>query len=161
MNEFTGLLQSLIADRDDFLKRGIALATYPMQSKETADVFTAFSTAQSLFPNVSKDTQGYGYKYADLSAVLRPIIPILSEHGLHFTQYTTRKNMLHTRIGHSSGQFFESQCEMPFPTPEEFSNLNKKTSYIQELGSIRTYIRRYEALAILGINPAGEDTDAR
>jgi hypothetical protein len=159
MNDISLVLDKITKERDIYLKRGLELASYPHQSAEVNEVFTAFAQAQASFPNVVKDTQGYGYKYADLSAVLRPIIPILAEHGMHFTQYTTRKNILHTRIGHSSGQYFESQCEMPFPRREEFTQVNKKTSYAQELGSIRTYTRRYEALALLGLQPAGEDND--
>ena len=72
----------------------------------------------------------------------------------------TLDGILHTRIGHASGQFFESQYKIPVPTETEFSASNKKTSYMQELGSRRTYVRRYEILAILGINPEGEDSDS-
>jgi len=155
------IIEKITKERDLYLKRGLELAQHPTQSPEVAEVFAAFSAAQAEFPAIAKSTQGYGYKYADLSGILGVIIPILTNHGLYFTQYMTRENVLHTRIGHSSGQYFESQCKIPLITPEEFANANKKTSYLQELGSRRTYIRRYEALAILGIHPEGEDSDGR
>jgi len=159
MSDISTVLDRVTKERDLYLKRGLELASYPAQSPVTKEVFMAFAQAQGKFPSIAKEKQGYGYKYAELSSVLSHIIPILSEHGLHFTQYTTRKNILHTRIGHASGEYFESQYEMPFPTQEEFLQTNKKkTSYMQELGTIRTYTRRYEALALLGIHP-DDDTD--
>lgn len=161
MHDIAIILDKVTKERDMYLKRGLELSYHPHQSTSVAEVFEAFSTAQGEFPAITKGKQGYGYKYAELSSVLGIIIPILSKHGLHFTQYITRDTILHTRIGHKSGQFFESQYRIPLPTPEEFSHEKKKTSYMQELGSRRTYVRRYEALAILGLNPEGEDNDAR
>lgn len=157
----TELLQKILQERDTYLRRGLEMAKYPHQSLAINEVFAAFAEAQAEFPSIAKDTQGYGYKYADLSVILKSIVPILSAHGLHFTQYMTRGNMLHSRIGHGSGQYFESQYEIPVPTEHEFAQGNKKTSYMQELGSRRTYIRRYEALALLGLQPQGDDTDGR
>ena len=159
MDNISTVLDRVTKERDLYLKRGLELASYPTQSPVVKEVFTAFAQAQAKFPSIAKEKQGYGYKYAELSSVLSSTLPILAEFELHFTQYTTRKNILHTRIGHSSGEYFESQYEMPFPTPEEFSAKNtKKTSYMQELGTIRTYTRRYEALALLGLQP-DDDTD--
>lgn len=159
MNELTLVIDKITKERDLYLKRGLELASYPHQSNKVEEVYTSFSQAQGEFPPITKGQSGYGYKYADLSTVLGLVIPILSNHGLHLTQYMTRNNILHTRIGHSSGQFFESQYAIPIPTQQYFESTNNKKSYMQELGTIRTYVRRYEALALLGIQPESEDSD--
>lgn len=153
------LITQILKERDIYLKRGLELASYPQQSPAVEEVFEAFSQAQGEFPAVTKAQKGYGYRYADLATILATVRPHLSKYGLHFTQYITRDSILHTRVGHKSGQYFESQYKMPTLTEEAFARLNKKTTYMQELGSRRTYIRRYEALAILGLNPDGEDTN--
>lgn len=160
MNQDTNTLYKEILDkvtkeRDTYLKRGIELSLYPSHSKEVNEVYTAFAQAQAEFPPISKAVQGYGYKYAPLDVVLKAVIPLLSKHGLIFTQYTTRENYLHTRIGHTSGQFFESQCRIPLAQEDP----SAKKSFLQEIGSRKTYMRRYEALAILGIQPEAEDDD--
>jgi len=134
------------------------LSSHATQSVLTNEVYTAFAVAQGSFPAIVKDKQGYGYKYANFAVMLGTILPILSRHGLSFSQYTTPDNVCHTRIQHTSGQFFESQYIIPFPTREEFKVENKKTSYMQELGTIRTYTKKYEAFGILGIHPE-DDTD--
>jgi len=159
MSELSIMIDTITKQRDLYLKRGLELASFPHQSSETALVFEAFAAAQGEFPSIIKLKQGYGYKYAELSHVLAMVTPVLSKNGLHFTQYMSRDNILHSRIGHSSGQYFESQYKIPALSEEEFSSSSRKTSYMQELGSRRTYIRRYEALALLGIHPEGEDTD--
>jgi hypothetical protein len=160
MNEMALVIEKVIKERDMYLKRGLELASYPHYSGSLDEMYPAFAEAQGEFPSIVKEKKGYGYKYAELSSVLNLVIPVLSKHGLNLTQYMTRDCILHTRIGHASGQFFESQYKIPVPTEAEFSSSNKKTSYMQELGSRRTYVRRYEILAILGINPEGEDSDA-
>ena len=159
MSDLALVIDRIIKERDLYLKRGLEIARYPHQSTALDEIYSAFATAQGEFPPITKGKSGYGYKYAELSTVLGLVIPILSKHGLHLTQYMTRNSILHTRIGHSSGQFFESQYLLPVPTQQEFEVVNKKKSYMQELGTIRTYVRRYETLAILGIQPENEDTD--
>ena len=158
MNDIALVVDKIIKERDSYLKRGLELASYPHQSTKVDEIYSAFATAQGEFPPITKGKSGFGYKYAELSTVLGLIVPILSKHGLHITQYMTRNNILHTRIGHSSGQYFESQYSLPIPTQQAFEEGNKKKSYMQELGTIRTYVRRYEAIALLGINPE-DDTD--
>ncbi len=177
-------LDKITRQRDDYLKRGhelkrdivvansyivdlkkkleVANTGYPYQSENVNEVFTAFAKAQGEFPKIPKDKEvkysGTMYKYASLSAVFDYIIPVLSMNNLNLTQYITRTNVLHTRIAHSSGQFFESHYALPFPSQEEFTRENGKKNYMQGLGAIRTYCRRYEIYNILGIFP-DEDTD--
>ena len=155
-------LDKQIKEKELYLRRGLELARYPIQSKEINEVAAAFAKAQGEFPAISKGTKGFNYKYAELSNILNMVRPVLAQHDLYFQQYMTRDNMLHTRIGHVSGQWFESQFVIPIPTEKEFYEIGgKKTSYMQEIGSRRTYARRYEAITMLGIHPEGEDDDGR
>lgn len=184
MSEVAATIEKLTREKDLYLKRGMELSkekeellkreetykkelaayrskpvdNHAIQSPVTDQVYAAFAKAQGSFPAIVKDKQGYGYKYANFSVLLGTMLPILSKHGLSFAQYTTPDNVCHTRIQHESGQFFESQYVIPFPTREEFKAENKKISYMQELGTVRTYTKKYEAFGILGIHPE-DDTD--
>jgi len=173
-------LDKITKQRDDYLKRGhelkreleeaksyivdikkkleVANTGYPYHSEKLDEVFTAFSKAQGDFPAIArnKKLKHRNSKYASLGGVLEAIIPSLAKNGLHITFIITRTNVLHTRIGHSSGQFFESHYTIPFPTEKEFLENNRGGIYMQGLGTIRTYCRRYESYGILGISP---DTD--
>lgn len=152
MNELTAFLTK---ERDAYLKRGIELSRYPHQSEKVTEVFTAFCKAQGEFPQIEKNVKGQ-YKYAGLSNILQKIIPVLSKHNLMLIQYMSGDNVLHTRIAHVTGQFFESQFKIPIPKEED----HKGKIYIQEVGTRRTYTRRYELITLLGICP-DEDTDGR
>lgn len=163
-------LDKVTRERDLYLKRGLELRAeidhlknesfYPIQTNELNEVFTALAEAQGEFPLIQKDSMNYNkQKYASLEYILQQIKPILKKYKLNFHQYFTGRNTLHTRIGHSSGQFFESQYQVYFPTRVEHKESKSTRPYEQELGCIRTYVRRYEAVAILGIQPGGEDTD--
>ncbi len=155
------VLEKIIKEKELYLKRGIELTFHPTQSDTINEISAALSKAQGEFSPLAKNTKGYNYKYTELACLLTMVIPILSNNQLAFTQYMTKDNILHTRISHSSGQWIESQFQIPMPSEKEFNETSgKKTSYMQEIGCRRTYARRYEALAILGIHPEGDDTDA-
>lgn len=94
-------------------------------------------------------TAKYSYSYADLSEIIDHVRPTLAKHKLAYVQmpiiHENGKNVLHTRLMHESGQFFEST----YPLPSQAA--------AQEMGSAITYARRYSLCAILGI--AAEDDD--
>lgn len=150
------LIQQLIKEKELYFQRGMELKNKPLRSPEVNEVFAAFSKAQGEFTPIVKGTKGFNYKYAELCDILDMVRPVLSKYDLHLSQSMSSATLMHTRIGHSSGQFFESQWEIALPNHETGS----KMSYMQELGSRRTYARRYEALSILGLHPQGEDDDA-
>ena len=154
--EFNDTFLEILKERDAFYKRGIQLASSKELTSETiSEVTAAFAQAQSEFEPVTKNKQGYGYKYATLESLLDATRPVLNKHGLSLTQLVDENNILHTRIFHSSGEWFESRMKL-----KEVSASDKK-SYEQAYGTMMTYMRRYHALAVLGVQPSNEDTDGR
>ena len=149
-------LTQIIKERDMFYKRGIELSQKKFQSDETDEICPAFVKAQSEFGPVTKNSKGYNYTYASLEVVIAMVRPIFGKNGLSFSQFTDEHNVLYTRIRHLSGQWFESRVKLK-DQPEG----DTKRSAEQAYGSSQTYMRRYQACAILGIQPEGEDTDAR
>ena len=151
------LMQQLIKEKEQYLRRGLELANRPLQSQEVDKIYAAFGKAQGEFTAIIKNTKGFNYKYADLADIIDMVRPVFDKYGLHISQYMYGKKDMHTRIGHDSGQFFESQWELPIPEENSYSG---KMSFMQECGSRRTYARRQELLSILGLQPSGEDDDA-
>jgi hypothetical protein len=156
------LVERLYKEKDSYLKRAIDLARYPLESSAVDAISAAFVSAQSEFRAISKDSQGYNYKYANLEDILSRVIPVLTKHGLALSQMMDRDNILHTRLRHESGQWFESQVKFIEPKAEEVVTRDGKTkNFMQAWGGNKTYIRRYEICALLGIQPGGEDDDAQ
>ena len=60
-----------------------------LQSANLSELMPELIQAISQLGNLSKDKQGYGYKYAELSKVLDTCRPILAEHNLVITQLVT------------------------------------------------------------------------
>jgi len=93
----------------------------------------------------------YKSKYAPLGEVLNTVRPTLGKYGLSFfqNQVTDENGKLGvtTMLMHSSGEYIESDAI--YASPE------KNTP--QGLGSVSTYLRRYQLSSILGI--ASEDDD--
>ena len=156
-NNIALLIQQLVKEKEQYLKRGLELSQRPLCSPELDQIYPAFSKAQGDFTAIAKNAKGYNYRYADLSEIMDMVRPVLAKHDLHLSQYMSSKTAMHTRIGHASGQWFESQWELPLP---QEGATNSKMAFMQELGSRRTYARRYEVLSILGLQPQGEDDDA-
>lgn len=106
---------------------------------------------QSEVPTIFKSSQGYGYKYADLSEIMRTIQPILSKYNLGITQdVNTIKHdgniLVTTTIFHISGEFISSTIS------ERISdNLKNQSNHIQTIGSIISYLRRYGISSILNL----------
>ena len=48
--------------------------------------YQALAKFKQSVPVIFKGTQGYGYKYADLPAIFKVILPILKDCGLDFNQ---------------------------------------------------------------------------
>lgn len=115
--------------------------------------FKALANFQNECPVILKDTQGYGYVFADLPAILEVINPLLKKHGLGFTQPLSG-NQIKTIVFHvESGESIESLTDIPQGV--KLSGMND----FQVLGSAITYLRRYSLSSILGII-TDKDTDA-
>ena len=110
----------------------------------------ALSKAQGRMAGAKKDKENPFFKssYADLSSVFDAIRRPFFDNGLSITQpmdILDGKQVLHTRLMHTSGGFINSTMILPNePNP-------------QKLGSLITYYRRYALMAIAGI--AAEDDD--
>ena len=127
------------------------------QSESVNELATALAKAQAEIRNPGKNTKNTFFKneYADLTAVLGCIRPVASANGLSFIQAVEAYNgnvAVTSQITHSSGQWIKQVASVEVP----------KTSKnpIQDLGSMATYLKRYQAQSMWAIC-ADEDTDAQ
>ena len=104
------------------------------------DLLTALNKFQVAMDDnrISKKTQGYNYRYADLSTILDVIRKPLADADL--------VPIVITRLYHVSGQYVESSLAI---------KPNKQDA--QGCGSSITYARRYSVLAILNLAPEDDD----
>lgn len=117
------------------------------QSESLAELFKAMVKVQDALPNAKKSSDGYNYKYADLTESYEVSRPLLAKNGLCVIQFPTGDTGLVSYLGHTSGQFICWRMDM--------HPVDKKP---QTVGSSITYMRRYSHNAIVGI--ANEDDDA-
>ena len=127
------------------------------QSESINELATALAKAQAEIRNPNKNTKNTFFKneYADLTSVLGCIRPVASANGLSFIQAVEAYNgnvAVTSQISHSSGQWIKQVASVEVP----------KTSKnpIQDLGSMATYLKRYQAQSMWAIC-ADEDTDAQ
>jgi len=113
----------------------------------------ALADFQQEVPAIFKGTAGYGYKYADLPAILSVINPLMQKHKLGFTQLVG-SYQLTTAIYHvETGQAIETTMDIPQGV------VLKGMNDFQVLGSAISYCKRYQLSAILGL-VTDADTDA-
>lgn len=132
-------------------------------SENINEIVKALSVFQANVGNIAKDKKGYNYKYADISAVLKEVRPVLSKNEMCISQFTeTNDKVINgvvmeyvtvtTLLAHSKGQWFKSSIKACV-------NSNQgKMANIQAIGSITTYLRRYSLSSMLGI-ATDDDTD--
>ena len=143
------------------------------------NIIKAIAEFQQECPVILKDTDGHGYKYADLTQIDTIIKPLLKKYGLMYVQPLTTNNTITTQVFHiESGEVITSVCSIPFEsikydpvTIETTKNgiTEKQTKYIiagfqgmntaQAYGSLITYFRRYTLSSLLGLI-TDKDTDA-
>lgn len=76
-------------------------------------------------------------------------MPILCKHGLGITQYFEGNNLV-TKLFHTSGEYIESKMIL------EYQSMTS-----QEIGSMITYMRRYNICLVLGIVADDDDDGAQ
>lgn len=122
---------------------------------DAAALFTAHVAAAMEFEAIEKAQEGFNYRYADLAAVRRGTIPILTKHGLTIIQEVTSDDpetvAVTTTLGHQSGAYAQSRATIKVSP-------HKGMSAEQCAGTAITYQRRYSWLAACGLSP--EDNDA-
>mgnify|MGYP000098827471 FL=1 len=120
--------------------------------------YKAIAGFQQECPVLLKSTSGYGYTYVDLPSIIHKINPLLSKHGLGFSQTLgtnpeTNNSCLETHIFHpTSGEYHTSMVDIPMVTM-------KGMNAYQSFGSGLTYFRRYALTSALGI-VSDKDLDA-
>jgi hypothetical protein len=116
-------------------------------------LFKSLAAFQQEVPVIIKNSQGYGYQFADLPAIFEVINPLMKKHGLGFTQ-TVNDSQLVTTIFHvESGESITGSANIPQGV--QLKGMND----FQVLGSAITYMRRYHLSAMLGL-VTDKDTDA-
>lgn len=121
----------------------------------------ALVAAQSEMDAVSKDAKNphFKSKYASLENVISTARPVLTRHGLGWTQAPNQVGRMTdsnfatvditTRIYHESGEWMQSTLEVPLVKVDP-----------QGLGSAITYGCRYALMAILGLPPTDDDAES-
>ena len=128
----------------------------PHRSDELKDLFAALAKAQSEMQMAGLSSQNPFFKarYADLAAIVKASRPALTKHGLSIMQQLITNDeghtLLHTLLGHNSGQWVESRVRIVPPKND-----------VQSMGSYITYLRRYSIAALCGIVASDEDDDGQ
>jgi hypothetical protein len=117
------------------------------------ELYKSLAEFQQEVPVIHKGTEGYGYSYADLPAILETINPLLKKHGLGFYQMVNGTQLCTTVYHIKSGESIEGCADIP-----QNVSLAKMNAF-QVLGSAITYMRRYQLSAMLGL-VTDKDTDA-
>ncbi len=115
---------------------------------------TALVAAQAELHNLSKDAEGYGYKYLTLGKLIAETRPILAKHKLAIIQplgNVDGQPAVITMIIHESGEMISEAYPI---TKAGMKQVNDS----QQMGAAVTYARRYGLASILNI--AQEDDDA-
>lgn len=127
-----------------------------MKSSETlGQISPALVAALSELRGVAKDSKNPHFRndYASLEAVTETARPVLAAHGLAFMQglgeYVGGAMTVSTRILHESGEWIESDFQMPVAKSDP-----------QGTASASTYARRYSLMGILGLPAVDDDGEA-
>ena len=159
----TDLLQRLI-DAEVALKvKENIEGLEPVENTDRSELFEALARAQANFDQVKKSGKAniptksggnYTYNFAKLSDVLAATVPALNAEGIYFSQhpnYSLNGNgamvTIVSTLSHKSG------AELSHESIPLFYNMNDA----KQAGSVMTYLRRYGACQLLGIE--GDDDD--
>lgn len=160
----TDLLQRLI-DAEVALKVKENLeGSTPVENTDKSELFEALARAQANFGQVKKSGKAniptktggnYTYNFAKLSDVLGATVPALNAEGIYFSQHPNYSLngsgamvTIVSTLSHKSGASISHES-IPL-----FYNMNDA----KQAGSVMTYLRRYGACQLLGIE--GDDDDA-
>lgn len=156
--ELTKILEELSSLHLDIIElaKNINQKTTKERSRSTElnELFSALAKAQAemQIAGMTSNNPFFKSKYADLAEMVKASRPSLAKNNLSIIQQVLPNEdgqlLLHTILGHSSGQWIESRMRI-LPTKPD----------IQALGSYITYLRRYSYAAICGIVASDEDDD--
>ncbi len=127
---------------------------------DMAEMFAAFAKAQAGILHAHANSDGGGFKYADLSNVLSVLRKPFVENDLGVVQMPHGEKVegvetqyLTTIITHKSGQYIQATMPMPFVTGAD------GMAVIQQLGSAITYLRRYMLSAMAGVAQVDDENE--
>jgi len=135
------------------------------------ELFAALAKAQAEFgiAGLNSANPFYNSRYADFAEIVRVTRPALTKNGLCVLQRVIIEadyQVLATTLGHSSGQFMQSEMKINIPKIEPEIELNRPgekkkqpKSDVQAIGSYITYLKRYAYAAIVGVVISDEDDD--
>lgn len=131
-------------------------AVEPMEAEmpEVRNVYQAFANFSMDAPILTKNEEGYGYKYVHLAEIVDKVKPILYKHDLVIVQTLKGTGLLTQLVHVPSETMIESFCEIPQNVEMKGQNL------YQVYGSAITYFRRYQWVTICNL-VAEDDLDTR
>jgi len=115
--------------------------------------------SEELILDKNKDVK-YGnteYSHITLGYALSKVNPVLSKYGLSISWSTKQADggiYVTCKLSHSAGHFEESTLHSP---PDGSGGKNS----IQAIGSAVTYLKRYTAFSLLGLESADADDDGK
>lgn len=123
------------------------------KSESIKELSAALVAAQSEFPaiprtktvKVKSDKGSYEFKYAPFEDILRACRPVMTKHGLAYSQ-GENAGMLETIVMHKSGEWIQHGTKV-----------NVAGQSAQAYGSGITYARRYGFCAAFGIQADDDD----
>ena len=127
-----------------------------MENKlEGGDLVRALIAVQGELGPIMVNAEGFNYKYLSLPEILRIAKPVLAKHGVLLQQFLDingdeHKATVNTLLMNVAGESMRCSGTLG-PTPMKGSNET------QQLGASGTYLRRFQAMTILGL--VGEDDD--
>lgn len=124
-------------------------------SDSVSKITEALIAFQCESPTLTKDREGYGYKYVTLDNIINVTKPILLKYKLVIIQSVGESAngvMITTRLQHVSGEYFEDSFSLPGTTMKNVNN-------VQAMGASISYGKRYGIGAMLNIS-VDEDNDA-
>ena len=129
-----------------------------------AEMMTDMVSVQRELPTIKKDNTVKNksgqkmYKFADISDILSAIKPILAEHNLFITQNVYDDNEV---IGVQTILYHGSGCKIVgTPFVRQVSNTLANGNVMQNIGSMISYQRKQQVIAILGLSLENEDDEA-
>lgn len=119
----------------------------------------ALVKARLKFKKITKNKEGYGYKYADLGELFEATQSALAEEGIIVIQVpiTPQPNLIgiKTEIWHVSGEMLVYEF-----VPDLDVRTVGTQKGVQALGSLISYLKRYHYAAIFGLSSEDDDGKA-
>ena len=144
----------------DNLQRLINMRNAEIERQAKLDFQYHFAEMQSEFVPVSREKQGYGYKYAPIELLQKTYGPLIAKHGFSYSwRESSVENMPDWKrcILTISGYGYSQENHFDIPPVERTKQMNA----VQAVGAMSTYGRRYSFISGFGIIIDDEDPDGR